>query len=536
MSDAVTKIEAELFANRPIASPPQRRCVVLRDTDLRTILATGRLRKPACYSDIAPLLNDADGWTTIEADRDSVIQVREPNRACLAILRASSGVGERVTEELPSLQIETILFPSEAAMRQWSAKSKTFAGLPQPIPFTLALMGGVRFDTAPATAEARWAAPELLRDEKDRVAGALVGALVQGHLSRQSWDALAALQNPSRRDLEDLWAAEHHVDRNAVGAAFDVIGDSQWGVGFDPTRMLERLHSALRPHYDASDLDAWRTYVSDILSNREVAKQEGLRDAGKTLLRALELFLRTPQPSIARIADEIRIRASGARSEVGRHVGGQALALAGWFEGFAAADSIVKHERGLYGVGARVAANSKHHPLRFESAMTRSSTYGRSYVLLESGLRIAEFREEPPPLLLKALHAAQEVCSQMSWQCAFDEERYAIVVQHSDWKVRASLVDRDVLCWQCDFDVPKIPKQRTWPKGFVDWVFATAGDWRCSVASSSGFPRLQIRHHAWLRTLDDEEVRFAIVALLGARDSLIAWRPKLTPSQAPPAL
>ena len=536
MSDAVTEIEAELFANRPIATPSPRRGVVLRDTDLRTILATGRLRKPSCYSDIAPLLNDADEWTTIDADRDFVVEVREPNRACLAILRDSAGIGESIAEEVPSLQIETILFPSEAAMRQWSAKSKTYSGLPQPIPFTLSVLGAVRFDTAPATAEARWAAPEFFPDERDRVAGALVGALVRGQLSRPLWDVLVAMQNPSRRDLEDLLAAEHHVERNTVAAVLDVVGDSHWGVGFDPMQMLERLHAALLSHYDAADLDAWRRYVSDILANREVAKQDGLRDAGKTLLRALELFLRTPQPSIARIAAEIRVRADGARAEVGRHVGGQALALAGWFEGFAAADSIVKHERGLYGVGAAAAANSRRHPLRFESVMTRSSAYGRSYVLLESGLRIAEFREEPPPLLLKALHAAQEVCSQMSWQCSFDEERHAIVVRHSDWEVRGSLVDRDALCWQCNFDVPKSPKQRTWPKGFVDWIFSTAGEWRCSVASSTGFPRLEIRHHAWLRTLDDEEVRFAIVALLGARDSLIAWRPKVTPSQAPPAL
>lgn len=530
MRDAMTEIKAELFPNIPRMVSSSRRAIVLRDTDARLMLASGRLGKPSSYFDVSPQSNTPHEWTTIEADCAHPIVVTDPRRACLVVFKSSSEVGERLAEELPSVEIEALLFPNEAAMRQWTAKSKTFDGLPLPVPLRLDVLHTAQFAAAPPRQKSRWVPPdppECDRDEQDRVAGGLVGALVRGDLSRKSWDRLVALQNPSRSDLEDLWHTEHQVERGAVSAVLNVLADAKWGVGFDPAQMLESLHDALSLHYAPSDLDAWRSYVAGILSNRVEAKPDGLCDAGKTLLRALELVMRTPQPSVSRIADEIRARDLGSCAGVGRHVGGQALALAGWFEGFAATGSIVKHEPGLYGVGCRVAAKAKRHPTRFESRAERLSNYGRRFVLVESGIRIAEVREEPPALLLKALHSAHEVCAQMSWTCSFEEECHVICIRRSDWEVRASLVDRDVLCWQCDVDLPKIPKQRTWTKGFVDWVFATAGEWRCGVGSSKGFPRLELRYHAWIRTLDDAEVRFAVSALLGARDRLLAWRPEL---------
>jgi len=529
MSDALTDIEAERFAATSRSGSPSRRAVVLRDTDVRLILASGRLGRPSAYFDVTPHFNTPHEWTTIAADFAGPIVVTDPKRACLVVFKSSSKVGERLAEELPSVEIEALLFPNEGVMRQWTVKSKTFDGLPLPLPVRVDVIHPAQFVAATSGEMSRWAPsdpPDCDRDEQDRVAGGLVGTLVRGDVSRTSWDRIVAFQNPSRSDLEDLWHTEHQVERGAVSAVLNVLADANWGVGFDPVQMLESLHHALSPHYAPSDLDAWRSYVANILSNREEAKLDGLRDAGKTLLRALELFMRAPQPSISRIADEIRARDSGSCGDVGRHVGSQALALAGWFEGFAATGSIVKHEPGLYAFGCRVAAKAKRHPTRFEVRAERLSNYGRRFVLVEGGIRIAEVREEPPPLLLKALHSAQEVCTQMSWTCSFEEESHVICIRNSDWEVRAKLVDRDVLCWQCDVELPKIPKQRTWPKGFPEWVLASAREWWSSVAfSKGGFPRLEIRHHAWIRTLDDEEVRFAIHALLGTRDRLLEWRP-----------
>jgi hypothetical protein len=501
-----------------------RRAIVLRDTDIRLVCATGRLGRPSSYEDFSPGLNTAEQWTPVPADSGQPILVSDPKRACLVVFNPLFGVTDRIDDQLPAVAIEKILFSSDAAMRQWSARSKTMEGLPSPLPAVLAVLPSGCFETSPPVDSPRWRAPQFHSDESDRVAGALVGALVQGGVSRKSWDRLLDFRSPARSDLADLWWLEHQVEPEAISAVLAVLSDQAWGVGFDPTQMLDQLHSALTLHYDATDLEAWRTYVGGILANHEVARPDGLRDAGKTLLRALELFLRTPQPSIARIAHEIRIRSGGGREEVGSHVGRQALAMAGWFEGFAATGSIIKGEPGLYGVGCRVSANSRQFPLKFEERIERCRNYGRLHLLVESGHTLGELRKEPPPLLLKALHSAEEICSDAAWSCSFDEELHAICVRHSDWEVRATLVDRGVLCWQCEVQLPKGSKQRTWPRGFIDWAFIGNARWSCSVGSTEGFPKVAIRHHAWLRTLDDEEVRFAINSILQTRDDILAWQ------------
>lgn len=524
MSDTVTEIGAELFASTPLPSGPMRRAIVLRDTDIRLVCATGRLGRPSSYEDFSPGLNTAEQWTPVPADSGQPILVSDPKRACLVVFNPLFGVTDRIDDQLPAVAIEKILFSSDAAMRQWSARSKTMEGLPSPLPAVLAVLPSGCFETSPPVDSPRWRAPQFHSDESDRVAGALVGALVQGGVSRKSWDRLLDFRSPARSDLADLWWLEHQVEPEAISAVLAVLSDQAWGVGFDPTQMLDQLHSALTLHYDATDLEAWRTYVGGILANHEVARPDGLRDAGKTLLRALELFLRTPQPSIARIAHEIRIRSGGGREEVGSHVGRQALAMAGWFEGFAATGSIIKGEPGLYGVGCRVSANSRQFPLKFEERIERCRNYGRLHLLVESGHTLGELRKEPPPLLLKALHSAEEICSDAAWSCSFDEELHAICVRHSDWEVRATLVDRGVLCWQCEVQLPKGSKQRTWPRGFIDWAFIGNARWSCSVGSTEGFPKVAIRHHAWLRTLDDEEVRFAINSILQTRDDILAWQ------------
>jgi|GEM_PF-3850432 len=527
MSNAVTERESELFASSQQVLYPSQRAVVMRDTDVRLVFAAGRLARPSSYYDVTPQWNTPHEWMTIAADPVTSVAVTDPKRACLVVFKSSSKVGARLASELPSVEIEAVLFPSDAALRQWSAKSRTFDGLPQPLPVRLDVLTTAQFETASSEGEPRWVPadpPECNRDEQDRVAGGLVGAFVRGDLSRVSWNRVVALQNPSKIDLEDLWCSEHEVERGAVAATLNVLADANWGVGFDPTQMLGRLHEALLPHYAPPDLEVWHLYVANILSNREVANPDGLRDGGKTLLRALELFMRTPQPSIGRIADEIRVRDARHSGAVGRHVGGQALALAGWFEGFAATGSIVKHDPGLYGIGCRVAASSKAHPTRFELRSERVGAYGRRIALLESGNQIAEVQDDPPPLLLDVLNAAQELCSRMSWTFEFEEECRVIHIRHSDWELCACVADRDVLCWKCDVDLPRSPKQRTWPKGFVDWVFATAGERYCVVGSPSGFPRLEIRHRARLEAVNEAEVQFAVKALLGTRERLLAWR------------
>jgi hypothetical protein len=523
MPDAVNAIEAELFATCPTSGDSRRRAIVMRDTDLRTVFASGRLGPPSSYDDFSPTLNTPEEWTLIPVEPDHTILVRDPKRACLLVLKQSLGIEDRVNERLPATAIESILFSNDAAASQWLARS-TLNGLPSPLPASAEVFETTRFEAAALADGPRWTAARLSKvDEPDRVAGALVGALVLGGLSRKSWGRLCGLERPLKQDLVDLWSVEHQVESNAVSTVLSILSDPALGVSFDPMQMLEKLHIALGPHYLPADLGAWRTYVGGILSNREVAKQDGLRDEGKPLLRALELLLRTPEPSIARVAHEIRVRSSGQHSDVGLHVGQQALALAGWFQGFAATESIIKAEPGLYGIGCRVSSNSPRFPLKFEERTVRAGNYRRSHLLLEGGNRIAEYRDDPPHLLLKALHSTEEVCSNASWACSFDEDQHVICVKHSDWEIRAHLVEKEVLCWQCDFSVPKIPKQRTWPKGFTDWLLLGNARWRCSVGSIDGFPKLLIRHHVWLRTLDDEEVRFAINSILMTRDELLGW-------------
>jgi hypothetical protein len=523
MPDTMNVPDSHLFVGMPVKGSDSRRCIVLRDTDLRLVLATGRLGPPSWYSDFTPLATTLDTWSTCSADSREVVRAIDPKRACLVVLSTASCSDSQLKDTIPASELEEVRFPSEAAKRQWVARTQSMEGLPDLLPCELTVTDGLPIGLLEEPTVPRWHVPaQLVIDRADRVAGGLLGMLIHGHLNSEAWTALLRMSTVSERELIDLWCLEHGTEPEAVGAVLRLLEDPKWGIGFDPESMLAELKDSLQSQFDSNTIRAWSEYVGAVLSNRIEAKADGLLDHGKTLLRALELLLRTPQPSVARVANEIRVRTTGQHPTIGNRVGQQCLALAGWFEGFAATGRIVKSAPGLYQLGCRVTTASPRFPMKLVQQTVRHSGYSRERALLHDGHVLLKMTEQPPPLLLKALHSSQEVCSQYGWKCSFDEETYAIRVEHADWQIVARVADKDTLRWRCELQVPKTAKQRSWPKGFVEYLLSGNTRWPCSVGSDTGFPRLVLTHHQLLSTLDDEEVKYVINAMIRTREAVLS--------------
>ena len=485
-----------------------QRAILIHEGDLRSCLATGELRLPCKYKDFAPILNDATGWGTIDLSFNTSIEVADINRACLVTFRPDCKIGQRIERPLPADYISNISFFSKKAKDQWVARASMF-GLPKPIPAKLDLSSAETKLLQSNSITERW--PECERpiiSEEDRIAGSVVGLLLQGALKKDVIEHLLKIQVIHPIDLHQLCFKQFDCDTNLISMVLSILAEDRWQSGFDAQILLIELAKSLRPYFNNATLEPWVEYVGAILTNNKEARNDGLRDQGKIFLRALELFLRTSQPTISSMAEEVRARGTS----VGASVAHLAIVFAGWFEGFGSTGDPVKAEPSLYSLGSRIVVSSNEFPLRFEKCRLSNGAYSGEEVLLESGRRVASCVENIAPALMEAFYAAGTVCKNEGWaKPRLVEISGEIEIEVQGLKIFGTLEHNEVLKWRISLLLnEKSKKIKTWPKGFLDRVLILASKEQCAFSSLNGYPNLEISYCQLLKTMDHDEIKYAM--------------------------
>lgn len=493
-----------LFKGGKGETPP--RGIIMDDRDVRTCLASGVLPPPSHFQDFAPELNPPEhgwGWIDPMVERPP-IAVQKPRRACLICVPSAQSKSDYLNNSLPASLIESIAFQSEQAASDWIARSESFEGLPERLP-TTHVLNELTFVETESPAESKATDFPQFPTERDRVAGVITMILATGLACPAVMKKLAEVELPDRSLVSDLVAESVSVEEGTLASCLEEFANDTWAGGFDPMDLLDALKSRLVDVMDADRVEKWSGYVGEVLQNKREASPDALSDDGDVILRSLQMVLRTAPLTVREMEKQIAARGES----VGRFVGQLSLALAAWYEGFAALTGTVKERPEVYSIGSRTAVGSDFYPLKFSVTTRDGADLSWETVLLEGEREIASHVARPASQFLQAYYATETICAERGWQLAYDRDHERMQIEVGDHEIAARLHAGNQICWLVRLELRR-KRARTWPKGFLEAVLETAADCHCNVSSSKGYPFLELRNYQLIGTMDREEVEFHI--------------------------